>query len=183
MAVRTLDNPGDGFASVLMMTVSISPRRGFVGLSKVPPLDLTDCRMGRDHIPRPPPMACSLRFERVGMSLCAFRHSLAGFGAHTAPVPAYLEEMETAQVAGPCGHHQLRDLAVLWIHSVSEGRYVSTTLLTPLRAIPNVMSEMGPWAGIESHRERCTTVRVLTESAAPFVVPFAVGLSASVAGP
>ena len=81
MALRTLDNPGEGFASVLMMTVSISPRRGFVGLSKVPPLDLTDCRMGRDHIPRPPPIACNLRFERVGMSLCACRHSLAGFGA------------------------------------------------------------------------------------------------------
>lgn len=54
----TRDNPGEGFASVLMMMESLSAPAGVDGR-----------RMCRDHIPRPPPMACNFRFERVGMSL------------------------------------------------------------------------------------------------------------------
>lgn len=70
VAIR--DSPGEGFASVLMMTESFSAWKGFAGFSNVPPpLTLTACRMGSDHIPRPPPIACSLRFDRVGISLCA----------------------------------------------------------------------------------------------------------------
>lgn len=46
-------------------------------------------------------------------------------------------------------------------------------LLTPTRATENVISEIGPCAGIESQRERCTTVRFLTVVFTPFVVPAA----------
>ena len=66
--VPTRDEPGDGFALVLMITVLLSAWNGLEGRSNVVPPVLTCCRMGKDHIPRPPPMACSLRLDRVGMS-------------------------------------------------------------------------------------------------------------------
>lgn len=64
----TLESPGDGVASVLMISVSFSVWNGFAGRSNVDPLTLTGCRTGRDHIPRAPPIACILRFVRVGRS-------------------------------------------------------------------------------------------------------------------
>ena len=53
---HTRERPGDGFASVLMITELISDRKEFVGRSNVDPLTLTDCRTGNAHTPRPPPM-------------------------------------------------------------------------------------------------------------------------------
>ena len=65
---HTRDNPGEGFASVLMITVSLSALKGLLARSNVAPPVLTCCRIRNDHRPRPPPMACSLRLDRVGMS-------------------------------------------------------------------------------------------------------------------
>ena len=85
----TLERPGDGVASVLMINVSFSVWKGFAGRSKVDPLTFTGCRTGIDHIPRAPPIACILRFVLVGKSLferhrwrrryatCDIRHSKA----------------------------------------------------------------------------------------------------------
>lgn len=66
----TLDKPGDGFASVLMITASFPPWWGFDSRSYVDPLTLTAWRTVSDHIPRPPPIACNFRFTREGRSRC-----------------------------------------------------------------------------------------------------------------
>lgn len=68
VAMRTLDSPGEGLASVLMIRVSFSDWKGLTARSYDIPLLLTGCRIGSDHIPLAPPIACSLRLVRTGRS-------------------------------------------------------------------------------------------------------------------
>lgn len=49
---------------------------------------------------------------------------------------------------------------------------------TPFLASEKVRSVTGPWAGMESHIERCITVRVFLTALRPSVGPFAAGSSA-----
>ena len=66
--VRTREKPGDGMASVPRINESLSAWKGFAGRSYGTPLTFTAVRTGRDHRPRAPPIAWSLRFVRVGRS-------------------------------------------------------------------------------------------------------------------
>lgn len=54
--------------------------------------------------------------------------------------------------------------------SAENEHYIKTTL-TPFFAREKVMSAMGPYAGNESHNERCTTVRLCPAGPAPLVIP------------
>ena len=54
--------------SVLMINESLSTWKGFIGFSYEIPLAFTCCRIGKDHKPRAPPMAWSLRFVKMGRS-------------------------------------------------------------------------------------------------------------------
>lgn len=65
---RTREKPGDGMASVPRINESFSAWNGFAGRSYGTPLTFTAVRTGRDHTPRAPPIAWSLRFVRVGRS-------------------------------------------------------------------------------------------------------------------
>ena len=64
----TREKPGDGIASVPRIKESFSAWYGFAGRSYGTPLTLTAVRTARDHTPRAPPIACTLRFVRVGRS-------------------------------------------------------------------------------------------------------------------
>ena len=55
-------------ASVPRINESFSAWNGFAGRSYGMPLTFTAVRTGRDHTPRAPPIAWSLRFVRVGRS-------------------------------------------------------------------------------------------------------------------
>jgi len=65
---RTLEKPGDGLISVLIINVSVSPWKGFIGFSYDIPLALTGCRIGKDHSPRAPPIIWSFLFAITGRS-------------------------------------------------------------------------------------------------------------------
>ena len=66
----TRESPGEGLESVLRMRVSFSVWKGLTGRSCATPFDLMGCLIGNDHIPLAPPIACSLRFVRIGRSRC-----------------------------------------------------------------------------------------------------------------
>lgn len=78
VTTRTRESPGEGFASVLIMTESFSAWWGFIGFSYVEPLTLTVCRTGSDHTPLPPPIAWSFLFTRVGRSRWTFSNLING---------------------------------------------------------------------------------------------------------
>lgn len=64
-------------------------------------------------------------------------------------------------------------------HTMRSEELISTRSLTPFFAREKVISVMGPYAGNESHNERCTTVRLFFAGPAPFVMPLVEGSSKS----
>lgn len=48
--------------------------------------------------------------------------------------------------------------------------------LTPFLAMEKVISDIGPWAGNESHKDRCITVRFLVVDVDSIAFPFAAGV-------
>lgn len=51
--------------------------------------------------------------------------------------------------------------------------------LTPFLVMEKVISDIGPWAGNESHKDRCMTVRFLVVEVVSTAFPFAVGVGSA----
>jgi hypothetical protein len=74
----------------------------------------------------------------------------------------YLEEGKAAEWAGTGSCDQLWDQLFLLAISARTPAEKQVGDCTPFLANENFMSEIAPYPGRESHRERWTTVRVLT---------------------